>query len=370
MSDEKSKMKWSFQVAVIGGTRVKLHLTFLLLLAWVGMVLGAQGGVTAAIQGVVFLVLVFFCVLLHEFGHVFAALRYGITTPKITLLPFGGIASMKRIPREPIQELVVSIAGPLVNVGIAIVLLIIKRGVFDWNAATHNFEAGSMIDRLLWVNIVLVLFNMIPAFPMDGGRVFRALLSFFMPREKATLIAARVGQVFAVAGGILAVFAHQPILFVIALFIYFTAKSEAAFVETEHTLEGLDAADASMGEFVSLKMDDTVHHAVDMILNTSQADFPVVNDSGQCVAIATRNDIIHTLRAEGANVPISEVVQTIPAQIELNEPAVVAWQKLTESKLPGAAVVDSHGRLVRWLTAENISELILTRSAAHDFLEH
>lgn len=363
-------MKWSFTVARIAGTQVRIHITFILLLAWIGMAYWVSEGPAAAFGGVLFILLIFLCVLLHEFGHAAAALRYGITTPKITLLPFGGLASISRMPKEPMQEMVIAVAGPLVNVVIAAVLLLIRQGFPEWNPDIHLPGHGSLLDRLIWINLLLVGFNMIPAFPMDGGRVFRAFLSLTFPRDKATVYAAILGQALAVAGGILALSMGQPILFLIAIFIFFAAASEATMVQTEHVLEGLNASDASMGEFHTLTMEDTVHRAIDLMLDSSQADFPVLNDLGQCIGIATRNDIVRTLREEGLSVPIANVVQDIPLQIDANVPVLEAWQKLQESKLPAAAVVDETGRLVRWLTTENISELIMTRSAARDFLHH
>lgn len=356
-------MRWSFRIARIAGTEVRIHFTFLLLLAWIGISYALAAGVAAGIYGVVFVLLVFLCVLLHEFGHVFAALRYGITTPRITLLPFGGVASLSRIPRKPEQELFVAVAGPLVNVLIAGVLLLVRQGVPAWSMEGGLPGGVSILDGLIWINLILVLFNMIPAFPMDGGRAFRALLGFLMPREKATEIAAKLGQMLAVFGGIFALFAGQPILLLVAIFVFFAAGSEASMVETEHVLEGVDAYDAAMSEFHSVNMDDTIRHAVDLMLRGSQADFPVVNQRGQCIGIVTRNALIQSLREAGPEAPVSDVVEKLPPQIEAETPAVEAWQALLKSGLPGAPVVDEEGKLVRWFTRENLSELILARTA-------
>jgi len=363
-------MKWSFTVARIAGTQVRIHITFLLLLAWIGMAYWLHGGPAAALHGVLFIVLVFLCVLLHEFGHATAALRYGIATPKITLLPFGGLASISRMPKNPMHELVIAIAGPLVNVLIATVLLLVNGGLPEWTQNMQSPDQGSLIGKLIWVNMILVVFNLIPAFPMDGGRVFRALLSFVLPRERATSYAATVGQLLAVVGGLFALSTHQPILFLIAIFIFFAAASEASMTEAEHVLDGMTAADASMGEFHTLSLDDTVHQAVDLMLEGSQMDFPALNDQGQCVGIATRNLIVRALREDGPSTSIADVVQDIPSQIEEDVPALDAWRTLQESHLPAAAVVDKNGRLIRWLTNENISELVMTRAAASKYHYH
>lgn len=356
-------MSWSFKVARIAGTEVRIHFTFLLLLAWIGIATAASAGAAAAVQGVIFLLLVFLCVLLHEFGHVAAALRYGITTPKITLLPFGGVAQLSRIPKQPTHELVVALAGPMVNVVIAGCLILFRKGIPEWSSLGGVPGGGGLIDGLIWVNVFLVAFNLIPAFPMDGGRAFRAFLSYFVAREKATVVAATLGQAFAIAGGIVAILMMQPILVLVAIFVFFAAGSEASMVETEHVLEGVNARGAAMSEFHSLKMSDTIQHAIDLMLNGSQADFPVVNKGGQCIGIATRNEIIRGLREEGPNHSIADALQTIPSQVDEDLPAMEAWQKLVQSGLPAVAVVDEEGKLTHWLTRENLTEVIMTRSA-------
>ncbi|MDF1862159.1 MAG: site-2 protease family protein [Verrucomicrobiales bacterium] len=173
-------MSQSFKVARIAGTEVRIHFTFLLLHAWIGIA-------TAAFNGVLFLLLIFLCGLLHEFGHVAAALRYGITTPRITLLPFGGVAQLSRIPKQPTHELVAAIAGPLVNVVIAGVLILVRKGFPEWSDVGGMPGGANILDGLIWVNLILVAFNLTPAFPMDGGRAFRAFLSYFVSREKANI---------------------------------------------------------------------------------------------------------------------------------------------------------------------------------------
>ncbi len=360
-------MTWSYKVARIAGTEVRIHLTFFLLLVWVGASVGSVSGPEAGLRTVGLILLVFLCVLLHEFGHVAAALKYGITTPKITLYPIGGIASLTRIPKRPVEELIVSLAGPLVNFVIAILLLIASIGLSEPSIQIGQHVGFSLIQQLIGINLILGIFNLIPAFPMDGGRALRAVLAMRIDREKATMVAARVGQSFAIVGGVLGIFSHQPILFLVSLFIFFAAGAENAVAETEHVLDGLSASDAAMREFHTLKLSDSVHHAIDLILDGSQPDFPVVNDDGQCIGIATRNSILRTLRDMGPAALISDSVQKVPAQIDSHLSAVEALRKLSESGLPGAAVVDREGRIQQWLTAENIQELILSRSAMHHF---
>ena len=200
------KSLWSISLVRVAGTEVRVHITFLILLAWIGSAYWKTEGPAVAVEGVLLICGVFFCVLLHEFGHVFAARRYGISTPKITLLPIGGLASLSRIPKRPVEELVVALAGPAVNVAIAVVLLAVGKLAPGWDLPhvvpeLVGSEGGGFLRQLLWVNLVLVAFNLVPAFPMDGGRVFRACLAMFTNRQTATRIAAALGQTLAVFGG-------------------------------------------------------------------------------------------------------------------------------------------------------------------------
>lgn len=171
-------MQWSYPILRVGGTEIRIHLTFLLLLVWIGIAYFQEGGTSAAIEGVGFIGAVFACVVLHELGHVAAASRYGIRTPKITLLPIGGVAELERLPEKPSEEIVVALAGPLVNVVIASFLVVALGTTVGVDALTSmDNPRVAFVARLAAVNIWLVLFNLIPAFPMDGGRVLRALLA-------------------------------------------------------------------------------------------------------------------------------------------------------------------------------------------------
>ena len=226
-------MRSSLKVASIFGIEVRIHLTFLLFLVWIWFSYYQIAGFAGAIQGVLFILALFACVLLHEFGHAFAARGFGIETPDITLLPIGGVARLSRIPEKPWQELVVAIAGPLVNVVIAAALISVIHG----SAALEQLEylespRIELLAKLASVNVMLVLFNLIPAFPMDGGRVLRALLAMAMPYAQATQIAAWIGQGLAVVFGIFGLFGN-PLLIFIAFFIFVGAQQEAAMARSK-----------------------------------------------------------------------------------------------------------------------------------------
>jgi len=200
-------MRWSFPIGMIAGSEVRIHLTFFLLLAWIGYAHYQQGGMPAAWEGIIFICAVFACVVLHELGHAIAARRYGIRTPRITLLPIGGLAELERMPEKPCEEIGFAIAGPLVNVVIAAILILVFGAVVTADTMTSmESPARDFINRLAAINILLVLFNMIPAFPMDGGRVLRALLSIPYPRIRATNIAAAIGQGLAIVFGLFGLF--------------------------------------------------------------------------------------------------------------------------------------------------------------------
>ena len=226
-------MRWSLKVLRVAGIDVRMHFTFLLFLAWIGYAHYREGGAPAAVQGVLFISLLFGCVLLHEFGHAIAARAFGIHTPDITLLPIGGVARLERMPDKPWQELVVAAAGPAVNVVIALVLLLglgISGSLFDLEQMLHHPQV-SVAVKLASFNIVMMLFNLLPAFPMDGGRVLRALLAMVTNYVRATQVATRIGQVMALGLGAWGLFSNNPLLIFIAFFVYLGAAQEAALVQ-------------------------------------------------------------------------------------------------------------------------------------------
>ena len=226
-------MRWSFKVASVAGTEVRIHLTFLLFVAWIGFSYYQVEGLPGAVQGVLFILSLFACVLLHEFGHAFAARGFGIATPDITLLPIGGVARLARIPDKPWQELVVAVAGPLVNVVIAAALIfVVHRSAELEHLQYLESPRVELLSKLASVNVMLVLFNLIPAFPMDGGRILRALLAMAMPYSQATQVAAWIGQGLAVVFAIFGLFGN-PLLIFIAFFIFAGAQQEAAITRAK-----------------------------------------------------------------------------------------------------------------------------------------
>lgn len=356
-------MRWSFHLARIAGIDVRVHVTFLLLLAFIALSYGSVGGLPAAIQGVAFICAVFLCVVLHEFGHALTAKRYGIQTPDITLLPIGGVARLEKMPDEPIQEVWVAIAGPLVNVVIAFVLWLVLKMPSVPDLRIMQVAEGYFLSKLLVVNVMLVLFNLIPAFPMDGGRVLRALLAMRMNYGRATQIAANIGQALAFVGGFFGFLYGHFFLILIAIFIYFGASSEAAFAQFRDLSADLRVSAVMVTQFQTLSHEATLNDAVDMLLSTSQHEFPVIGVTGAFSGLLTRKDLIGGLRRSGPETSVTAVMRTdIPAihQTMLFERAFALLQQYGSPALP---VLDSDGRLVGLFTPENISELMMVQSA-------
>ena len=273
-------MSWSINIGTIAGTAVRVHITFLLFLGWIFFATYVADGPEAAMASLVFMVLLFACVLAHEFGHIFTARAFGVPTPDVTLLPIGGVARLARIPEEQREEFLIAIAGPLVNVVIAFGLVLIAGARLKaGDLAIMDSANVSLVDRLAAVNIFLALFNMIPAFPMDGGRVLRALLATRMGYVRATEIAASIGQAVAFALGFIGLF-YNPLLIFIAIFVYLAAASEAHMVAIRAMARGVPVSSAMMTQYATFAPDAPVEDAVQTLLRTSQNEFPVIDHAG------------------------------------------------------------------------------------------
>ncbi|HOW66208.1 MAG TPA: site-2 protease family protein, partial [Verrucomicrobiota bacterium] len=281
------------------GIDVYIHFTFLLLLAFIGLSRGlAQRSMEAAWDAMLFFAGLFVCVLLHEYGHALAARRYGIGTRDITLLPIGGVARLDRMPDKPWQEFVVALAGPAVNVVIGAALWVgLWIGGYWQPLASLSATSGNLLERLLAANVFLVLFNLLPAFPMDGGRVLRAVLAMRINYSRATRIAARIGQGMAALFGFAGLFGN-PMLLLIALFVWIGAAQEAAAVEMKTSLAGATVRQAMLTDFKTLSPGQTLADATRLLLDGSQQDFPVV-ESGSVVGILAHRELFLALREQG-----------------------------------------------------------------------
>ena len=351
-------MRWSFRIGSIAGIRVELHVTFLLFVAWVAVSQGAlTGNPSQALSSVVLMLAIFGCVLLHELGHAFAARRYGIRTRDIVLLPIGGLARLQRMPEKPQQEVVVALAGPAVNVVLAGLVALVIGAVPD----PRRIE-DDLLPSLFWVNAVMATFNLVPAFPMDGGRVLRALLAFRLPYARATRIAAGVGQAIALLFGVVGFFVlHNPMLMFVALFVFLAAGEEHALVQARASMTGFPVRAAMITEFDTLDGRDPLQRAADLLVSGTQQDFPVL-EAGIPVGILSRNDLLAALQRGGAGTLVGEVVKREGRFAEANEPLEDAFQRMREHRHPALPVL-SAGRLVGLVTTDNVSELLLVQDA-------
>lgn len=355
-------MKWSFSLGRYLGIDLRVHATFLLLLAFVAAAHWLPSrDLGDALGGLAFFTALFVCVVLHEYGHALAARRYGVGTRDITLLPIGGVARLERMPESPRQELWIALAGPAVNVVIAALLA-------GWLAFTGKLGALTALDplggpfaaRLLAVNLLLVAFNLLPAFPMDGGRVLRAVLAMRLRYARATRIAASIGQGMAVAFGLLGLLGN-PMLILIALFIWIGAGEEAAAAEVKDTLRGLTAREAMLTDFLVLEPRDTIGDAARLLLAGSQRDFPVM-DGASVAGIVTHDRLIRALRETDDRASIVSIMDR-GFDIATGDEPLDAVLARRDPERCGVVPVYTGARLVGLITADNVGELFMVRAA-------
>lgn len=364
-------MTWSIKLGRLAGIPLFVHWTFLILLAFIGYRAYSVSGqdLGAAFRAVIMIIAVFGCVVLHELGHALMARRFGIPTADITLLPIGGVARLQRIPENPAQELLVALAGPAVNVVIAAILI---GGLLlgDVNLS-EIIPSGNLFDgeanpfaTLAFINVFLVVFNMIPAFPMDGGRVLRALLAMTLPYARATRLAATIGQSLAIVFGFLGLIAN-PFLLLIALFVWIGAEAEARQVEERVNLKGARVSDAMLTDYQILSPHDTLGHAAELLLAGSQQDFPVAEDSDRHrpIGVLTRSSLMDGLAKAGRDGRVADFAAPTLGTIPIESPLVPALARLREGEGPCLQVVDGLDRPIGLLTLENISEYVMVRTA-------
>jgi stage IV sporulation protein FB len=356
------RMGWSLPIFRIAGIQLRIHVTFVLLIAWLAFGYYAQGGSPAAAEGVIFVLLLFLCVVLHEFGHALAAKAFGINTPDITLLPIGGVARLERMPEEPKQELLIAVAGPAVNVVIALGLFVAGGSFINPFVNPAAPERVGLVSQLLIINVLLVAFNLLPAFPMDGGRVLRALLATRMSYARATQIAATVGQGFAFVFGFIGLI-WNPFLIFIALFVYIGASQEAALAQMKDVSRRFPVSSAMVREFRTLPENATLEEAVDALLATSQHDFPVVDETGNVAGVLTRHDLIAALRKNDPALRVGDVMRRNIPTVTTGTRFEEAFRIMQECNCPAVPVLDSMKRLVGLLTPENVTELMMIQSA-------
>ena len=358
-------MKANLNLGSIAGIKIKVHWTFFFLLLWIAFQEIKAGGTTnAVLYNMAFILTVFLCVVLHEFGHALTAKRFGVKTKKITLLPIGGMASLDKIPEDPKQELLIAIAGPMVNIVIALLLYFIipidnftSQNAGDLLNSLKLLSLRNFLLYLFIVNIALVVFNLIPAFPMDGGRVFRALLAMKLDRVKATQIAATTGQIIAVVF-LLVGLLYNPILIFIALVIFLGAFSENQMVQHLSLLKGYKVKDAMLTQITKFKPLDTIEDATKMLIAGSENDF-IITENDKLLGLLYHADIIKN--SQNKTGLVKEIMATNFKVLDANADLKEAY-KLTHSEKKPFFPVTENNKLIGAIDFANLNEFILLQA--------
>ncbi len=355
-------MKWSWKITRLAGIDVYVHATFFILIAWIALSYWMMtGNLAAVISGVGFILLLFACVVLHELGHALIARRYGFRTQNITLLPIGGVAALERMPDDPKQEITMALAGPAVN-------LVIAFGLWLWlsmsnalpQVGSFSLTEGSFLERLMLINVILAIFNLLPAFPMDGGRVLRAMLSMHMHRNRATQVAAKIGQGLALGLGFIGVL-YNPFLIFIALFVWIGAAAEAGMEQIKSTLSDATVGQAMLTDFQVLSPDDSLSHAIALTLAGSQKEFPV-RVGADIIGVLTQNDLLQGLQLGGEQTRVGDSMRREIQTADINEPLTKVLERLENCRCPLLAVTKAD-QLVGIVNLDNIMELIKIQTA-------
>lgn len=358
-------MRGSLRLGKVSNVSIEIHWTFVFILLWVIFSeLKSGGTMENAMMSVIFVLLLFLCVILHEFGHILVARKYGSVTKKITLLPIGGVASMDKIPEKPKQELLVAIAGPAVNIVISVLLLLFvpiaflaKQDSASLEAMLEHVTFQNILFYLLVANVVLAVFNFIPAFPMDGGRIFRALVAMKTGRVRATRIAAALGQLLAILFFFIGLF-YNPFLIFIALFIFLGAFGENQYVQQSVLIKDNKVGDAMMTNFSILTPEETVENAIALLIAGTEKNFIVMNGA-EIAGIAYQNDIIK--HADQKIRPIREIMQTTYETLHVDTPLKEAYLLMNRHQKHFFPVLEGQ-RLVGAIDLTNLSEFILIQS--------
>jgi Zn-dependent protease len=326
-------MKSAWHLGRIAGIDIKVHFTFVFILIWFGLSAYLTGGsIAVALTNVLLILALFLCVVLHEFGHALTARLFGIQTKDITLLPIGGVARLESMPEDPKEELLVAIAGPAVN-------MVIAGGLFTGLLLSGFFNQPLNLTSLLssfWLqiliaNVTLVLFNLIPAFPMDGGRVLRSFMALFMDHTKATRIAAHIGRGLAVLMGIAGFFIN-PWLILTAVFVWVGAGSEAQLVELKVGLKGLFVRDAMVSQFYQVEANQPLSEVLQLAIATGQAHIPVVSN-GNFLGIIRRNDLHRAIDRLGNRAPAYAAIGTEPEGLHPDLPLMDVLPKFANHRV-------------------------------------
>ncbi len=358
-------MRWSWTIARVKGIDVDIHATFLLLLAWIALAdYQIAHTKSAAVIGILFTLAIFASVVLHEFGHALTAARFGVKTRSITLLPIGGVARLERMPSRPREELIIALAGPAVTVAIIVVLYAVLRlARVPVVSSPTPLGFWSFVAQVMWVNVVLAFFNLLPAFPMDGGRVLRAALAMRMSFEHATEIAARIGKAFALLFALFGLFVvNNPFLVIIGVFVWLAAAAESHAAQLKMTVGNVAVSKAMITDVRTLAPTESVSAAIEEVRSGFQHDFPVVDGNG-IEGVLTREGLLRAMAEGHSEEPVGQVMQRNFCATTPDESLEQAMQRLQEGHCQAMPVLRGR-QVVGLLTAEKIQEYVLISTAA------
>jgi stage IV sporulation protein FB len=381
----------NIKLVKIGGIDIKMHITFPLILVYAAVQFGflSQSGfsVSGALFGVVATLILFICVLIHELSHSLTAQRMGFPVREIVLLPLGGVAQIERMPEQPAQEFIMAVVGPLSNIVIAGILVLaalplqmnVGQGLLDLVTNPTRLGWADLLPYLIVTNLTLAVFNLIPAFPMDGGRVLRALLSTFMPASNATALAVGIGQALAWLLGLSGLLTGNFLWILVAVFVYAGAAQEGRMVQVKSILEGLRVHHAFSRRALALTPDAPISHAADLMFESFQSDFPVCSggssedggltcQEGRIVGLLTYGDILRALRQQGPDTPVRDVMRSEFPTVGLDDELVDIYAQMAESRVDALPVMDGD-RFLGLLTRHDVNEVYQLLSVSPELLQ-
>ena len=364
-------MGWSLTLGTVRGIRIKLHLTFLLLIPWAAYNWGfADGeGWVGAIFGVAITATLFLCVVLHELAHSLVAMQYGVHVREIELSPIGGVSKMDSMPEKPYQEFVMALSGPLVNLAIAAPLGVLVLGLLAAGSIRSLGHLAYLLGKPSWQgfilnlfisNVLLALFNLLPAFPMDGGRVLRSVLALSMGQPRATRWAVRVGQTLAILLALFGLFPPggmrpNPILAIIGLFVFVGAQQEGRSSEVLGILSDLHVSQAVITTCQALAPEDTLESVLEHTMRGHPACFGVV-EGGKLVGLLGQEDVTAALEAHGHSVRVRDVMQREFPSVSSSDSLAKAWQLMATSARRALPVIQD-GQWLGMVTAQQIGQI-------------
>jgi len=349
-------MKWTFRLGKIYNIPIKIHALFILLLIFFWYINTRDYGIYNGVLSTVFVLLIFLFVTLHEFAHGYQAMKYGIKVREIVLLPIGGVAQIENFPEEPLQEIKVAIAGPLLNFFSAGIIfsIFLFSGKIDY-LMDFSITSTNIVKSLFWVNLMLGVFNLIPAFPMDGGRILRAVFALNMPYIKATRLAAGIGKGFAILFGLYGLFANWWLI-LIAIFIFLGAGSEEHMLKVRNGLEGIMVRQIMTKNVFALRPDDSLKQGLQYIYQGCMDDFLVLSEE-KIIGIVARADLMSAIHEFGLNKKIEEIMSTDFEILSPEDKVVDVYAKLSHISAKTLPVAENE-KIVGMIGLENIGRYL------------